>query len=234
MLHIRVGVGRLALEGKEPKGGGGGAAQQDVTKATSQAAPQSASLANVTPPMAPQAKAAAEEKDELDPSKLEIKVGLVVKCWNHGDSEKLLCEEIDLGGETRQIASGLRPHYTAEQLQGRKVLVLCNLKARKIGGFESNGMVLCACSDDHSVVKLLEPPQDAPVGERVMFAGFSGSEPATPSQMAKKKILEALAPGLRTDGEGKAKWGEAAYFTFESNAGSFVKADALLPNAPIS
>lgn len=224
MLHIRVGVGRLVIEEKEVKSGGG----QDL-KTTPPAAPQVKAAA-----AAPQTKVAAEEKDELDPSKLEIKVGLVVKCWDHTDSEKLLCEEIDLGGEVRQIASGLRPHYTAEQLQGRKVLVLCNLKARKIGGFESNGMVLCACSDDHSVVKLLEPPQDAPVGERVMFAGFSGSEPATPAQMAKKKILEALAPGLRTDGEGKAKWGEAAYFTFESNAGSFVRADALLPNAPIS
>jgi methionine--tRNA ligase beta chain len=178
------------------------------------------------------AEVTAPEKDEdLDPSKLDIRVGLVTKCWAHPESDKLLCEEIDLGeGAVRQIASGLRPHYGPQEFEGRKVLVLSNLKERSIGGFKSNGMVLCACNDDHTVVKLLQPPAAAAIGERVVFIGFKG-EPATPSVMAKKKVLEKLAPGLKTDATGKAKWGDGAYFTLESG---IVSADGQLADAPIS
>lgn len=133
-------------------------------------------------------------QDDMDPSKLDIRVGLVVKCWNHPDSEKLLCEEIDLGeGSIRLIASGIRAHYSAEDVQGRKVMVLSNLKERSIAGFKSQGMVLCASNKDHSVVRLLEPPASAKIGDRVLFNGFNG-EPATPAQVAKKKIFETLAP----------------------------------------
>ena len=101
-----------------------------------------------------------DEEELLDPSKLDIRVGLVVRCWAHEGSDKLLCEEIDLGegGAPRSIASGIRLHYAASDLQGKTVLVLCNLKERAIAGFKSNGMVLCACNPDHSVVKLLVPP----------------------------------------------------------------------------
>ena len=142
--------------------------------------------------------AAGEEKpasaDGLDPSKLEIKVGLIVKCWNHPESDKLLCEEIDLGeGSNRTIASGLRAHYTAEEMQGKKVLVLANLKERPMAGFKSQGMVLCAIGNNHSVVKVLDPPSNAVVGDRIDIAGFSG-EPAQANQVAKKKIFESLAP----------------------------------------
>lgn len=145
---------------------------------------------------APEAKTtdAADTGDALDPSKLDIRVGKVIKCWNHPESEKLLCEEIDVGeGSVRTIASGLRAHYAAEEVQGRHVLVLANLKERPMAGFPSQGMVLCACSEDHSVVRLLQPPEGAVAGDRVTFAGFSG-EPATPAHVAKKKILEKLAP----------------------------------------
>ncbi|KAJ1425179.1 hypothetical protein B484DRAFT_305398, partial [Ochromonadaceae sp. CCMP2298] len=146
---------------------------------------------------------------------LDIRCGLVLKCWDHPESEKLLCEEVDMGGgEVRNIASGLRAFYTAEQLQGRKVLVLANLKERPMAGFKSQGMVLCAVNFDHTVIKLVEPPAGAEVGERVSFPGFV-DEPATPAQMAKKKILEGLAPGLRTDAKGVAMW-ENSPFTTEA------------------
>ena len=66
--------------------------------------------------------------------------------WNHESADKLFCEQIDVGEETgpREIASGLRQHYTLEDMQDREVLVVCNLKAAKIVGFVSNGMVLAA------------------------------------------------------------------------------------------
>lgn len=81
-------------------------------------------------------------------TKLDIRVGKIVKVWNHASADKLFCEEVDIAEEgadgPRQIASGLRGHYTLEEMQDRKVLVLCNLKAAKMQGFASSGMVLAA------------------------------------------------------------------------------------------
>ncbi|CAN0268515.1 unnamed protein product, partial [Ectocarpus sp. 6 AP-2014] len=151
---------------------------------------------------APAAAAAAAAAAEGDPSKLDVRVGTIVKAWEHPDSEKLFCEEIDLGeGANRNIASGLRAFYTLEEMQGRRVIVLANLKPRNIGGFKSNGMVLCASSEDHSVVKIVEPPPGAAIGARVTVSGTEG-EPATPAQVQKKKILEKCAPKLKTNSDG--------------------------------
>jgi tRNA-binding EMAP/Myf-like protein len=84
--------------------------------------------------------AAEKDEDELDPSKLDIRVGIITKCWEHPESDKLYCEEIDLGeAAPRQIASGLRAFYpSVDDLTGRKVLVLANLKERALAGFKSN------------------------------------------------------------------------------------------------
>ena len=149
------------------------------------------------------AKAATEV--ELEPSLLDIRVGVITKCWNHADSEKLLCEEVDCGeAAPRNIASGIRAFYSAEEFVGKRVMVLANLKARAIAGFPSAGMVLCACNADHSKVAILEPPADAKPGDKVEYAGFEGKEPAAPNAVAKKKYLEKLAPGLKTDAKGVA------------------------------
>lgn len=73
----------------------------------------------------------------------------VVQAWNHEAADRLYCEEIDVGeGEPRAIASGLREHCTLEEMQGRLVLVVCNLRPAKLAGFTSNGMVLAAKSAD--------------------------------------------------------------------------------------
>ena len=97
---------------------------------------------------------------------LDVRVGKIVEAWEHPDSDKLWVEKIDVGevevegeGEEaketpapRQIASGLRAHYaTAADLEGRAVIVVCNLKEAKLGGVPSNGMVLCASGDDGTV-----------------------------------------------------------------------------------
>ena len=77
---------------------------------------------------------------------MEIRVGLITKVWLHPEADKLFCEEIDVGeeGGPRQITSGLRGHYDLDELQDKKVLVVCNMKASKIVGFASFGMVLAA------------------------------------------------------------------------------------------
>jgi len=134
---------------------------------------------------------------------LDIKVGRITKVWEHPEADKLYCEEIDVGeDEPRLIASGLKPFMKAEDMEGRKVLVLCNLKARKMLGFASHGMVLCASNEDHTDVKFVSPPIDAKIGERVTVPGFNfegeAGAPMKENPMGKKKIFDKLAPFLVT------------------------------------
>ncbi|CAH0473235.1 unnamed protein product [Peronospora belbahrii] len=130
---------------------------------------------------------------------LDIRVGVISKVWKHPDSEKLYCEEIDIGEEKpKQIASGLQAFYSLEEMQNRKVLVLLNLKPAKLGGFKSHGMVLCASDATHVNVQLVEPPADAMVGERVTVASESG-EPLSAAQIKKQKVLEKVSPDFITD-----------------------------------
>jgi len=121
-------------------------------------------------------QAPAAPTQEIDISKLDIRVGVITKAWVHEEADKLFCEEIDIGEEEgpRNIASGLRAHYNLEDLEGQRVLVLANLKTRKLVGFPSHGMVLCAASEDGSKVEFIEPPADAKIGERVVVDGFDG------------------------------------------------------------
>jgi glutamyl-tRNA synthetase len=136
-------------------------------------------------------------------SALDIRVGRITKVWEHPEADKLYCEEIDVGeDEPRQIASGLRPFMQSEDMEGRLVLVLCNLKARKLVGFASHGMVLCASNADHTDVKMVSVPVEAKVGERVTVPdmNFEGEEgaPYAENKIGKKKIFEGIAPFLVT------------------------------------
>jgi methionyl-tRNA synthetase len=124
-----------------------------------------------------------------DIAQIDLRVGHIVRAWAHPEAEKLWCEEIDLGeGKPRTIASGLRQFYSLEQMQGRRVVVVANLKPRTMVGFESQGMVLCAASADRRVVEFVEPPAGARVGERIRVAGVSEStEPAPETVNPAKK-----------------------------------------------
>ncbi|KAL3797395.1 hypothetical protein HJC23_010521 [Cyclotella cryptica] len=150
---------------------------------------------------------ATTSADEINISALDIRVGKIMKAWEHESAEKLYCEEVDVGEESgpRKIASGLRPFYKLEEMQGRTVLVLCNLKARSLVGFPSHGMVLCASNADHTSVEFAVPPEGAKIGERVIFEGIEG-EPEAENKVAKKKMFEKLAPDLKTDENGVVVW----------------------------
>ena len=152
-----------------------------------------------------------DDEDQPEFTKLDIRVGKIVKVWNHEAADKLYCEQIDVGDEEpREIASGLRDFYTLEEMLDRKVLVVCNLKATKLVGFTSNGMVLAAKSDDGSKVELIEAPADAIVGERVTvddgLTSSSGGDPLSSTQVKKKKIWENVSKDLRTREDGVATW----------------------------
>lgn len=105
---------------------------------------------------------------------------------------------------------------------------MCNLKASKIVGFVSNGMVLAAKAEDGSAVELIEPPADAKVGERVFIEGLSG-EPLSAAQVKKRKAWESVAKELKTGEGGVATWDGKPIM---SSAGSC--AAASLVGAPIS
>lgn len=76
--------------------------------------------------------------------KTQLRIGQIIKCENVEKSKKLLCSQVRMGSEVRQIVSGLRPHYTAEEMVGKKVVVVANLKPAKLAGVLSEGMLLCA------------------------------------------------------------------------------------------
>ncbi|GFH45848.1 hypothetical protein CTEN210_02322 [Chaetoceros tenuissimus] len=164
-----------------------------------------------------------------DVSSLDIRVGIIVKAWEHEEADKLFCEEIDIGEETgpRQIVSGLRSYYDLKDLVGQRVLVLANLKARKLMGFPSHGMVLCASNGEKT--EFVEPPKDAAIGERVFVEGFDG-EPATENQLARKKLLDIVFPELKTNVDGIATYKGSPLFT---SAGS-CRAQRGLANADVS
>lgn len=146
--------------------------------------------------------------DDVTVAAMDFRVGKILKAWNHPDSEKLYCEEVDVGEATpRNIASGLRTFYaTPLDLEGRLVIVVCNLKSRSLAGFPSHGMVLCASNNDHTKVEFVVPPADSVVGERVVFDGIVMGDPEPDTKVAKKKLFEKVAPDLMTNDQGQVVW----------------------------
>jgi len=134
---------------------------------------------------------------------LDIRVGIIENAWEHPNSDKLWCETINIGekddkgnDKKRSICSGLRLFYkNATDLIGRKVLVVANLKPRTMGGFSSEGMVLCASSPSHDIVKFIEPPVSSKIGDVISFEGLSEMKPLSPNQITKKKIAEKIIFG---------------------------------------
>jgi len=169
-------------------------------------------------PKAPKAAKAPAAPGAYDVSALKIVVGTIIKAWEHPESDKLWCEEIDCGEEQpRQIASGLRAFYANKSdLENRQVLVLANLKARKLANFPSNGMVLCASNADHTVVKFAEVPAGTKNGEVVSFPGFEG-DPVTPQQMDKKKVFDHVKDGLVVGEDGTCTFKGTPFTTSKGN-----------------
>ena len=148
---------------------------------------------------------------------LDVRVGRIVRAWPHPGADKLFCEEIDVGEDApRTIASGLRAFYSEAEMQGRRCLVICNLKPRKMQGFKSCGMVFCASNADHTAVEFVAPPAGAAVGERVTLTpghALAAHPAAPPNFVAKKKVFEACLPDLATDAGKVATYKGMAFTT---------------------
>jgi aminoacyl tRNA synthase complex-interacting multifunctional protein 1 len=149
------------------------------------------------------------EKPEITLNSLDLRVGVIKEVSRHDTADRLYCEKIDIGeAEPRNIASGLVPHYTLEEMQGRRLIVVANLKPRSLVGFKSSGMVLCAAktlADGSEKVEFLDPPADAPIGARVTAEGLT-TEPLSQKQCDKQKAFENVAKELTTDEDGVGRW----------------------------
>ena len=110
-----------------------------------------------------------EKKPEItydDFAKLQFQIGEIVKCEAVPKSKKLLCSQVKIGSETRQILSGIKAWYKPEDMVGRKVMVVTNLKPAKLAGMMSEGMILCA-EDDEGNLALMSPEKDIKSGSEV-------------------------------------------------------------------
>ena len=119
----------------------------------------------------------AEEEDgiDLEPkaeityddfAKLQFQVGEIIKCEAVPKSKKLLCSQVKIGTKTRQIISGIKAHYTPEEMVGKKVMVVTNLKPAKLAGMLSEGMILCA-EDAEGNLALMTPEKKMPAGAEI-------------------------------------------------------------------
>ena len=110
-----------------------------------------------------------EKKPEItydDFAKLQFQIGQIVKCEEVSKSKKLLCSQVKIGSETRQIVSGIKAWYKPDQMVGKKVMVVTNLKPAKLAGMLSEGMILCA-EDDEGNLALMVPEKDIKPGSEV-------------------------------------------------------------------
>ena len=110
-----------------------------------------------------------EPKAEItfeDFEKLQFQVGEIIACEPVKKSKKLLCSQVKIGSQVRQIVSGIKAHYSAEEMVGKKVMVLVNLKPAKLAGVLSEGMILCA-EDADGKLSLMVPEKEMPAGAEI-------------------------------------------------------------------
>ena len=110
-----------------------------------------------------------EPKEEItfeDFEKMQFQVGEIIACEAVKKSKKLLCSQVKIGSQVKQIVSGIKAHYTPEEMVGKKVMVLVNLKPAKLAGVLSEGMLLCAEDADGNLA-LMTPEKEMPAGAEI-------------------------------------------------------------------
>ena len=98
--------------------------------------------------------------------KMQFQVGEIIACEEVKKSRKLLCSQVKIGSQVKQIVSGIKAHYTPEEMVGKKVMVLVNLKPAKLAGVMSEGMLLCAEDADGNLA-LVTPEKEMPAGAEI-------------------------------------------------------------------
>ena len=133
------------------------------------AAEHEAEEANAEAEKAEQEAIDIEPKTEIeydDFAKMQFQVGEIISCEAVPKSKKLLCSQVKIGSQVRQIVSGIKAHYSPEEMVGKKVMVLVNLKPAKLAGVLSEGMILCA-EDAEGNLALVTPEKNMPAGAEI-------------------------------------------------------------------
>lgn len=110
-----------------------------------------------------------EAKEEItydDFMKMQFQVGKIIACEEVPKSKKLLCSKVQIGSEVKQIVSGIKAHYSAEEMVGKRVMVLVNLKPAKLAGVFSEGMILCA-ENEKGELAIMVPEKEMPAGAEI-------------------------------------------------------------------
>ncbi|XP_018911398.2 aminoacyl tRNA synthase complex-interacting multifunctional protein 1 isoform X3 [Bemisia tabaci] len=152
-------------------------------------------------PQSSTTKSKTVTKRPVDFSRLDVRIGKIIAVQEIATAHNLYVEEVDVGeAVSRTVISGLVNHIPMEDLEKRKVVVVCNLKPRKMRGYVSEGMLLCANADNK--IEVLEPPIGSRPGDRVTVAGYNGT--ADEVLNPKLKIFEKVSPDLRVNEDGVA------------------------------
>ncbi|KAH6676607.1 hypothetical protein B0J14DRAFT_585890 [Halenospora varia] len=214
----------LADRSKKEKGVGekiadavGGAKDKVVAAIASEGGPSEPKAKKEKKEKAPKAQKAPAASAPLSPCLIDLRVGHILKAIKHPEADSLYVSTIAMGDKAgtddttevdgqvcRTVCSGLNGLVPLEEMQGRKVVVVCNLKPVKMRGIKSCAMVLAASPrlaegevDNHAgPVELVTPPEGAVAGERVNFEGWEGEPEGVLNP--KKKVWEMIQPGFLT------------------------------------
>jgi len=158
-------------------------------------------------------KSPAEKEDDIN--KLDLRVGEIMEAEKHPVAEKLLIEKINVGeAEPRTIVSGIAGFYDPADLIGKKVVVVCNLKPKKLVKVESNGMVLAASTEDHLGLELLEAPLETPAGTKIKFEGLTTSDDR-PTTKANETVMKMFNANAMTNEQSIATYKGVAFSAAE-------------------
>ena len=150
-------------------------ARVDIKELMEKVEADKAANAQAQPTAAPAEDAETEEGIDIEPKaeitfddfeKLQFQVGEIIACEAVKKSKKLLCSQVKIGNQVRQIVSGIRKHYSPEEMVGKKVMVVTNLKPATLAGVKSEGMILCA-EDADGNLSLMVPEKKMPAGAEI-------------------------------------------------------------------
>ena len=150
-------------------------ARVDIKELMEKVEADKAANAQAQPTAAPAEEAETEEGIDIEPKaeitfddfeKLQFQVGEIIACEAVKKSKKLLCSQVKIGNQVRQIVSGIRKHYSPEEMVGKKVMVVTNLKPATLAGVKSEGMILCA-EDADGNLSLMIPEKKMPAGAEI-------------------------------------------------------------------
>ncbi|KAM3187120.1 hypothetical protein ACTXT7_002926 [Hymenolepis weldensis] len=169
----------------------------------------------------------------VDVSRIDLRVGKIVEVKHHPDADTLYVEKVDLGeGHLRTIISGLVNFVPIEKMQGLVGIFMCNLKPVKMRGIESQGMLMCASNDEHTVIEplVIVGPNPPVLGDRVFVEAYPGEPDAQLNP--KKKVWETVKPDMRVDASNIATY-KGAHWKLKNNPSAIIKSPSIV-NAQIS